>query len=196
MKVFWSLLFVLVSTHAMAMGGGSPDSRVQTVNYVDLNQYIGRWYEIASIPQSFQKMCVANTTADYSFAEKNLIKVLNSCDTAKGERKTAEARAKVKDKKTNAKLRVTFVKIFDWVFSFGGNYWILDLAEDYSYAVVGDPTTNYAWILSRSPVLPFNDLVTAEKKLSANGYDTCKVLTSIQTGGFSERKPLCEVVKN
>lgn len=189
----WLLsVFLILASNVFAMGG--PQSNVQTVKHVDLDRYLGTWYEIASIPQSFQKMCVGNTVAEYSFTKNGLVKVLNSCDTKTGARKTAEARAKVIDKESNAKLKVTFVKIFDWVFSFGGNYWILDLAEDYSYAVVGDPSTDYAWILSRTPELSFNDLVSAEKNLAKNGYDTCKVLTSIQDGGFSERKPLCEVV--
>jgi len=187
-------VFLFLSGNVLAMGSPNQNN-VETVKHVDLNRYLGTWYEIASIPQSFQKKCVANTVAEYSLTKNGFIKVLNSCDTKTGERKTAEARAKVIDKESNAKLKVTFVKIFDWVFSFGGNYWILDLAEDYSYAVVGDPTTEFGWILSRTPQLSHADLVSAEKNLAKNGYDTCKLLTSIQNGGFSERIPLCEVVK-
>lgn len=187
--------FLVLAGNAFAMGGGPVQSNVQTVENVDLDRYLGTWYEIASIPQSFQRQCVGNTVAEYSLTKSNTIKVLNSCDTKTGARKTAEARAKVVDKETNAKLKVTFVKIFDWVYSFGGNYWILDLAEDYSYAVVGDPSAEYAWILSRTPQLSFDDLTRANANLLKNGYDTCKVLTSIQDGGFSERKPLCEVLK-
>lgn len=191
----WLLIaFLVLGSNAFAMGGPSP-SNVQTVDYVDLNRYLGTWYEIASIPQSFQRQCVGNTTAEYSLTKANTIKVLNSCDTKSGARKTAEARAKIVDKDSNAKLKVTFVKIFNWVYSFGGSYWILDLAEDYSYAVVGDPTTEYAWILSRTPQMSHEDLVAANENLVKNGYDTCKVLTSIQNGGFSERKPLCELLK-
>lgn len=191
----WILsLFLVLAGNAFAMGGPS-QSQVQTVDSVDLNRYLGTWYEIASIPQSFQKACVGNTVAEYSLTKANTVKVLNSCDTKTGARKTAEARAKIVDKDSNAKLKVTFVKIFNWVYSFGGNYWILDLAEDYSYAVVGDPTTEYAWILSRTPQVSHDDLVAANQNLLKNGYDTCKVLTSIQDGGFSERKTLCEVLK-
>lgn len=191
----WILsLFLVLAGNAFAMGGPS-QSQVQTVDSVDLNRYLGTWYEIASIPQSFQKACVGNTVAEYSLTKANTVKVLNSCDTKTGARKTAEARAKIVDKDSNAKLKVTFVKIFNWVYSFGGNYWILDLAEDYSYAVVGDPTTEYAWILSRTPQMSHDDLVAANQNLLKNGYDTCKVLTSIQDGGFSERKTLCEVLK-
>lgn len=176
--------------------GGATIETVETVDQVDLHQYLGKWHEVASIPQSFQKMCVGNTTAEYSFAEGHLLRVLNSCDTQEGTRKLAEGRAKVIDTKSNAKLKVTFVKFIDWIFAFGGDYWILFLGENYSYAVVGDPSREYAWILSRTPVLPYRALVAAEQNLKSNGYNTCRILTSIQKGGFSERKPVCDVVKS
>jgi apolipoprotein D and lipocalin family protein len=170
-------------------------SEIPTAHYVDLNRYIGKWYEVASIPQSFQKKCVANTTAEYSFAEDDLIKVLNSCDTKKGDRDVAEGRAKVVDTATNSKLKVTFVKLVKWIFTFGGNYWILDVPADYSYAMIGDPTLEYAWILSRTPNLEKTKFIEIESKFKALGYDTCKILTSVQTGGIATRIPLCEYVK-
>lgn len=172
------------------------DSRpvVQTVSFVDLSKYVGKWYEVASIPQSFQKQCVANTTAEYSLAENGLIKVLNSCDTETGKRSMAEARAKIIDTQSNSKLKVTFVKIFDWIFAFGGNYWILDVDNGYNVALIGDPTRNYAWILSRSPELSSAQWVDAEKHFKAQGYDTCKILTSVQSGGINQRIPLCEYI--
>ncbi len=167
-----------------------------TVGFVDLNRYIGKWYEVASIPQSFQKQCVKNVTAEYSFAEKNRIKVVNSCEQSDGTRDEAVGRAKVKDKETNAKLRVTFVKVFGkWFFPLGGNYWILDLAPDYSYSLVGDPKLEYAWILSRTPQISREVLINAESKFKVLGYDTCKILTSVQTGGIDKRMPLCEYVQ-
>ncbi|MDG0817295.1 lipocalin family protein [Bdellovibrio svalbardensis] len=189
MKKF--ILSVLVMGFASA-GFAEPT----TVPSVDLNKYIGKWYEVASIPQSFQKQCVGNTTAEYSMADRGFIKVLNSCDTKSGARSVAEGRAKVVDSKSNSKLKVTFVKFIDWIFSFGGNYWILDLGPNYSYAVVGDPSLKYAWILSRQPTLSLSTYISIEAKLKAQGYDTCSILTSVQTGGFSKRQPLCEVVKN
>jgi apolipoprotein D and lipocalin family protein len=191
----WIIGFMILIFAGFVNASASGETpEVKTLDHVDLNKYIGRWYEVASIPQWFQKKCVANTVAEYSLEENGLIKVLNSCDTKTGERDIAEARAKVTDAASNSKLKVTFVKFIDWIFAFGGKYWILALGEDYSYSVVGDPTRNYAWILSRSPVLPPAQLVAAEQSLKAQGYDTCKLLTSVQAGGFSERRPLCEVV--
>ena len=168
---------------------------VETVPSVDLQRYLGQWYEIASIPQSFQKQCVGQVTAEYSQAEDSLIKVVNSCEEQSGERSVSEGRAKVEDIATNAKLKVTFVKIIDWIFKFGGDYWIIDLAPDYHYAVVGHPTRDYGWVLSRTPSLPQSELVTIEAGLRRQGYDSCRLLTTVQTGGFTERKPLCDIVK-
>lgn len=170
-------------------------STVPTAPFVNLDQYLGKWYEVASIPQSFQSQCLKNTTAEYSQAEKGRIKVLNSCATQEGTLSSAEGRAKVVDAETNAKLKVTFVKIGGWVFAFGGNYWVMDIAEDYSLALVADPSAEYAWILSRTPVVSKEVLAQAEAKYSKAGYDTCRILTSVQDGGISSRVPLCEWVR-
>lgn len=170
-------------------------AEVTTVPKVDLKLYLGKWFEVASIPQSFQRQCVSNTSAEYSEAEPGLIKVLNSCDTEDGSRSVAEGRAKVVDEQSNAKLKVTFVKFIDWIFAFGGAYWIIDLAPDYSYALVGDPSAKYAWILSRSPQLTPEVYRKAEAKFRSQGYDTCQILTSVQSGGNGSRTPLCQIVK-
>jgi len=169
---------------------------VRPVPTVDLNKYLGTWYEIAAIPQFFQKDCVANTRAEYSAGEGGLIKVVNSCDTASGERKVAEGRAKVVNQTTQSQLKVTFVKLWNWIFTLGGDYWILDLGPQYSYSVVGEGSRKYAWILSRTPKMEMDSLREAESHLRLQGYDTCKLLTSLQTqGGFSKRIPLCEMVR-
>lgn len=185
------LLFLVTMIFSLSvMAGGK--TVVQTASSVDLNQYLGDWFEIATIPQSFQKQCIKNVTAQYSLTNNGLIKVVNTCETKSGKKSQANARARVTDKKTNSKLEVTFVKIFDWVFSLGGKYWILDVAEDYSYAVVGDPTREYGWILSRSPLMSETDLEKAKATLIKNGYDLCKFKMTIQDGGESTNQVLCQ----
>lgn len=189
-KFFTGALIVLgIASQSMAKD-------VQTADSVDLNKYIGKWYEVASIPQSFQKQCVSDTSAVYSIVEDGLIKVYNSCRKANGEISGAEGRARVEDKVSNSKLKVTFVKLFDWIFSFGGNYWILDVDSGYNVALVGDPSRDYAWILSRQPVLSAAQWVEAEKTFKAQGYDTCKILTSVQTEGIQKRIPLCQYINS
>lgn len=166
---------------------------VRTVPSVDLQQYLGKWYEIASIPQSFQKDCVSNVTAEYAVAEKNRIKVLNSCETQSGKFKIAEGRAKVVNTDSNAELKVTFVKIGGWIFTFGGDYWVIGLGDKYDYAVVGHPSRKYAWILSRTPYLSETQLHQATKALTDNGYDLCQLKTTIQNGGLDKKQDLCQL---
>jgi apolipoprotein D and lipocalin family protein len=119
-----------------------------TVSEVDLARYMGTWYEIAAFPQRFQKGCHC-TTALYEMTDQGYVRVINSCrkDGPQGKLKTAKGKAFIVAGSGNAKLRVQFF----WPFR--GDYWIIDLAEDYSYAVVGAPNRDYLWILARTPVM-------------------------------------------
>lgn len=138
---------------------------LETVKYVDINKYMGKWYEIASFPQSFQKGCSC-TTAEYELMDNGKVRVINSCEVPdKTERKVSEGKAWVTDEETNAKLKVQFF----WPFS--GKYWIIDLADDYSYAVVGHPNRKYLWILSRTPQMDkgiYDDIVN---RVEQKGFD-------------------------
>src|SRR5690606_9106833 len=160
---------------------------------VDLEKYRGRWFEIAAIPQEYQKDCVSNVGAQYTLMEDGLMKVRNSCQTKSGKMKHAEGRARVVDEKSNAKLEVTFAQIlFRWAFPFGGDYWILDLSDDYTYAVVGEPSAEAGWILSRSKSLSSEYLERAKDVLQKNGYNICEFKMTIQDDGASENKSLCD----
>lgn len=145
---------------------------LQTVQFVELDKYLGKWYEIAAFPQRFQKGC-SLTSAVYSKNDDGSIRVTNSC-MKEGKLKTIEGKAKVVDKSTNAKLSVQFF----WPFK--GKYWIIGLGHDYSYALVGHPNREYLWILGRKPVMDnqtYNHLVT----LAANkGFDVRKLVKTVQ----------------
>jgi apolipoprotein D and lipocalin family protein len=118
------------------------------VDYVDLKKYAGLWYEIAKIPNSFQDHCMRGTTAEYSLKSNGEIAVVNSCIDENGDVDEADGVARVIDKKTNAKLEVSFVSFLGWR-PFWGDYWIIGLDDDYQWAVVGHPERKYGWILSR-----------------------------------------------
>ncbi len=169
---------------------------VQTVDFVDLNQYVGKWYEIASVPAWFQKDCVKNTTAEYRALDYGRIDVINSCEQADGSIKVANGIAHVVNTKTQAELEVSFVPFFSFFGWFAGQYKVIALGDNYEYSVVADDTLGFGWILSRTPALPLATLVELEKKITSVGYDSCKFLTSVQDGGaFATRMPLCTVVK-
>jgi len=164
-----------------------------TVDNIDLGRYLGTWREIASIPQFFQRDCARDASAEY-WRDGERIGVTNRCTTADGKIKIAQGQARVVDPSSRSKLEVTFVKLFGWLYLLGGDYWVIDLAEDYRYAVVGHPDRTYAWILARAPLLAAPDLIAIEARLRDQGYDTCTLLTSVQTGGLPLRQKLCDAV--
>lgn len=141
-----------------------------TVENVDLEKYTGKWYEIASFPQRFQEGCHC-TTADYTVSEKGFIIVKNRCnkDAVDGAENYIEGKAFVKKNTGNAKLKVQFF----WPFR--GKYWIIDLAEDYSYAVVGHPNRKYLWVLSRSPIMEDTVYSSISNRLKAKDFDVSKL---------------------
>jgi apolipoprotein D and lipocalin family protein len=145
---------------------------LEVVPHVELERYLGKWYEIAHLPAKFQEGC-DETTATYTLSEDGNISVLNECKK-NGKVKKAKGKAKVVDKATGAKLKVTFF----WPFY--GNYWIIKLGEKYDYAVVGTPDFKYLWILSRTPRMDsklFSELTEFAK---TKGFDTERLITTKQ----------------
>jgi apolipoprotein D and lipocalin family protein len=146
------------------------NSPPETVDYVDLKKYTGLWYEIAKIPNSFQDHCVRGTTAEYFIKENGEIKVVNSCIDKDGELDKADGVAQVVDKKSNAKLEVSFVSFLGWR-PFWGDYWIIGLDENYEWAIVGHPERKYGWILSRSKQPDDKTMNKIFEILKEKGYD-------------------------
>ncbi len=146
----------------------------QTVPSVDLARYVGRWYEIARLPNGFPKKCAGGVTATYALRPDRKVTVLNECRKASGEITRAKGTAKIADKKTNAKLKVTFF----WPFY--GDYWILDLGPNYEYAVVGEPGRRYLWILSRTPQIDDALYQGLLAKMAEEGFDTGRMIKTLQ----------------
>lgn len=158
----------------------SQQSQPETVNSVDLEKYAGLWYEIAKIPNRFQKQCVSSTTAQYILRNDGRIDVVNSCLRANGSIDRAEGIARVVDTKTNAKLEVSFFSILGWR-PFWGDYWILELDEDYQWVIVGTPNRKYGWILSRTPHPNKDILENLFQLLKKHGYNPADFEISKQT---------------
>lgn len=166
---------------------------VPTVARVNLDRYLGKWYEVASIPAFFQKSCAKNTTADYQSSRPGRIDVINRCQQSDGRIKTAKGTAFVVNTETQAELKVSFVPLLRHLGWFSGQYKVLALGEGYEYAVVGEDSHRFAWILARTPSLPRATLSALDKKIRDAGYDSCLVLMSLQDGGAVEtRVPLCD----
>lgn len=156
MKKFLAIIFVL-------LGACASHPPLDLVEKVDLERYIGRWYEIARLPHRFQEGCL-QSQADYHRNEDGTIRVLNSCMTKDGE-KSAKGLAKVVKNTGNAQLKVSFFRPF-W-----GDYQIIALDKDYQSAMVGAPDRKYLWILSRIPDLDNATLNRYLEKARNQGFN-------------------------
>ncbi len=165
-------LFLLFIALFAASGCTNNYPPLPTVENVDIVRYSGRWYEIARYEHYFEKGC-RNVTADYVIRKDGEIGVLNRCMTEEKSAKEAKGVAYTTDA-SNSKLKVSFFR------PFYGDYWILLLDEEYRYAVVGDPSREYLWILSRRPTLEGEITEEILAGLPALGYDTAKLIWTKQ----------------
>ncbi len=145
---------------------------LEVVPHVELEKYLGKWYEIAHLPAKFQEDC-DETTATYTLSKDGSISVLNQA-TKNGKMKQAKGKAKVVDKDSNAKLKVTFF----WPFY--GDYWIIKLGNNYDYSVVGTPNRKYLWILSRTPQMDDNLYSQIIEYAKSKGFEVNKLIKTLQ----------------
>jgi apolipoprotein D and lipocalin family protein len=164
----------------MRKAGATTGRPLEVVPHVEVERYLGTWYEIATIPQRFQKGCVG-VTAEYTLLEDGDIRVVNTCrqGTLEGEVRRVVGRARVVDKASNAKLKVRFF----W--PFWGSYWIIGLGDDYEWAVVGHPNRKYLWILSRSPAIADTLYEEVLKLVADKGYDLSRIVKTPQSAMLS-----------
>lgn len=140
-----------------------PPPPLPTVAAVDLGRYQGDWHEIALLPNSFQSICAAETQANYRI-DGDVVRVRNQCRKADGSLEQANGIAKVVEGSSNTKLRVSFFR------PFYGNYWILALDPDYRWVLVGEPSRQYGWVLSRTPTLEDDVLQGILDRAQSLGY--------------------------
>lgn len=165
-----ALVCVIMWLNINLLYGAEKMPELKTVDYVDIQRYMGTWYEIAKFPQWFEKGLVG-VTANYTLLPNGKVRVINSGykNDFNGKLKIAKGRAWIVDKVTNAKLKVSFF----WPFA--GNYWIIELGKDYEYAVVGYQSRKYLWILSRKPQMEeslYNELL---KHIKEKGFNLLKI---------------------
>jgi len=168
-----SLLLLILGTMlpAVPIPGANPEAPMRVVPSVDLTRYAGKWYEIARLPNRFQRDCASDTTASYTLRPDGKITVVNACRTSEGKAKTATGTARLaSDKEPKSKLKVSFF----WPFY--GNYWIIDLDPDYQWAVVGEPGRKYFWILSREPRLDDTLYQQVLDRAKQQGYDVSRLI--------------------
>ncbi|MGE3180127.1 MAG: lipocalin family protein [Phycisphaerae bacterium] len=168
-------LFALSTVSVGLIGCALTGPPLDTADFVDVERYMGTWYEIARYPNNFEEGC-EGVTADYTLRDDGKVTVVNTCrDIATGTVKDRiEGTASIVDETTNAKLKVTFF----WPFA--GDYWILEVGENYEYAVVGEPSRNFFWILNRDPDMDdelYNDILA---RMPEWGYDPARLMLTPQ----------------
>jgi apolipoprotein D and lipocalin family protein len=137
-------LSLTVSASLLTACASATDRPLPTVERVDLQRYAGTWYEVALLPNRFQRQCVSDSQANYTL-EASSVRVVNRCRRADGSVEEIEGKARVVPGSSNSKLEVSFF----W--PFWGDYWIVALDADYRHVLVGEPGRKYAWLLSRTP---------------------------------------------
>ena len=148
----------------------------QAVAKIDIQQYAGKWYEIAHLPMYFQRKCVANITAQYSVNADKTMGVLNSCRTENGKMISSEG-VVYSQNEGNSKLKVSFLpKGLRWLPFTKGHYWVLRVDPDYKVALVGGPSDKYLWILSREPQIDDATYQSYLQTAQQYGYDVSKLV--------------------
>lgn len=171
---FLSATLALAAAALATPLAAADDAPLPTVPSVDLARYAGSWYEIAMLPNRFQKQCVADTQAQYRL-DGERVEVINRCRKSDGQVDAREGRAKAVEGSGNAKLRVSFF----WPIY--GDYWVLALDPDYRHVLVGTPDRDYGWVLSRTPQMEEATLQALLDRAAALGFDKAAFKRTPQT---------------
>ncbi len=154
------------------------------VQSIDLARYQGVWHQVALYPNRFQKMCASNTRAVYVLEEGGTVKVTNQCRTAEGKETLVVGQARParegaisQGQLAPPQLQVRFApEWLSWLPFVWGNYWVIQLADDYRYAVVGEPGREFLWVLARETQLSAADWTAIETRLKEQGYDPLRLV--------------------
>lgn len=176
-RLRWGLLLAILALTACTRGGGPP--ALPVVDHVDLERYQGTWYEIARLPNWFERGCL-HSYAEYRLTGPGTLAITNTCISAEGNRRIAHGLATVADPATNARLEVEFDT---WISRLipgltRGRYWILDLDPDYRTVLVGEPGRDYLWILAREKSIPPDIYGRLVRRAGALGFDTAGLVVA------------------
>ncbi len=155
---------------------------LQTVEKVELDKYLGVWYEVARKPMYFQNQCDRDVSATYTLNENGNVKVDNRCYSKGGQLKQSVGEAFVQNSPFNTKLKVSFLpEAVRWLPVGRGDYWVLKLDENYQTVLVGEPRRKYMWVLSRS-AHPDESVVKEYLDYAKSlGYDLSDIIHTQQT---------------
>lgn len=188
----WRMAMLLVAYGVLAASAAADRERpLSVVPSVDLARYAGAWFEIARLPNRFQQQCASDVTATYALLPAGELEVVNACRTADAARVRVEGRARVADRNgPNSKLEVRFAPAWlGWLPFVWGDYWIIDLAPDYSHAVVGAPSREFLWFLARQPDLDPNIYEQLKRRAAAQGFEVGGLIRTHHSAASSTATP-------
>jgi apolipoprotein D and lipocalin family protein len=161
----------------LAMAPAHAQQPLATVDTVDISRYVGVWHEIARLPNSMQASCATDVTTSFMRRGMRTFDVETRCRRADGSEETDVGIARIQDTTTNAKMEIRFLPLAVawWPFAWS-DYWILDLAPDYSHALIGVPARDAMWILARRPELDSAVYQRLVAKARALGFDVGKLV--------------------
>ena len=175
MRIVFLFLVLMGST----LGACAQDAQLKPITGFDAQRYMGRWYEIAKYPNTFQARCESGVFADYSLSSDGSVAVENSCTTFAGKAMVAKGLVKFTGDTDTASLKVRFAPAWlSWLPFVWGDYWVIDLDSHYRLAAVGEPSRKYLWILSRDKVVDDQSYARLLDRLEAMGYDTHRLMSS------------------
>ncbi len=182
-QMAWVVFLMMLATQTFAQPKDAKEApkEVRPVASVDLGRYAGKWFEIARFPNWFQKQCESDVMAEYHPLPGGQIEVRNECLKKDGKVESEIGVARIADATSNAKLAVSFSP--DWMYwmpMVWGDYWIIALSPDYSYAVVGVPSRKYLWVLSRTPSMSKEVYDDAVRRAASQGFDVKMLVKTIQ----------------
>jgi apolipoprotein D and lipocalin family protein len=175
------LTFVFVLAIALTSSATAQEAPVQTIASLDVNRYVGTWYEIAKYPNRFQKQCASHTRAQYLTNAEGSLQVINRCVTREGETLEAIGQAHQVGGASSPKLQVRFAPAWlSWLPWVWGDYWVIDLDKDYQLAAVSDAKREYLWVLSRHKQVDAKTYQALLTRMAAQGFDIQKLELSPQ----------------
>ena len=177
-----AILFCLCSLQGAAQDkaanaiGQAPTGDLTPIAALDVPRYMGTWHEIAKFPNRFQKKCVGHTQADYSLMTDGRVKVINRCKLESGEFNEAIGAARQVGAPSSAKLKVRFAPAWlSFIPAVWGDYWVIDLDDNYQLAAVSEPGREFLWILSRTPQIDQKSYESLLNRLREKGFDLQKL---------------------
>ena len=166
----------------MATMAYAKNKPLHTVEKVELDKYLGVWYEVARKPMYFQNKCDRDVSATYTLNENGNIGVDNRCYTKDGQLNQSVGEAFIQNAPFNTKLKVSFLpESVRWLPIGRGDYWVLKIDDAYQTVLVGEPRRRYLWVLSRS-AQPDQAVVKEYLDYAQSiGYDIGDVIHTKQT---------------